>query len=184
MRKIHFCNVGCADCTIIQGATATYIIDCNYEIKNYAHFLPSTKTIRGVFITHQHRDHFSGLSYLKEKGFSIDFLVYSPYERRYDDNSVEYDEWQEFVSLRDYFVNKGTKSYAPFRQSNVSEIWWDGGDIKFRILAPFEALAKSDTQELHDACLVIHVRAGNRTYLICGDASDSSLNRIALEPIS
>ncbi len=178
MGKIHFCNVGCADCTVIQGATATYLIDCS-GIEDHAGLLPSSRKLRGVFITHQHRDHFGGLTYLKDKGYSIEFLIYSPYERRQGDNSVEYDEWREFNELRDYFVGRGTQTRTPFRQSDFKKRFWEAGDLDFEILAPFEDLAKSDTRELHDACLVVGVYAGSRRFLVCGDASDASLNKLA-----
>lgn len=178
MGKVHFCKVGCADCTVIQAASATYLIDCS-GIEDHAHLLPSSKRLRGVFITHQHRDHYGGLNCLKQNGYSIDFLIYSPYARRYNDNSAPYDEWQEFNRLRDHFVSKGTQTRTPYRQDDWSKPWWDAGDIEFRMLAPFKDLATSDTRELHDACLVVHVSAGSRKFLVCGDASDASLNKLA-----
>lgn len=178
MGRIHFCQVGCGDCTVIQANGATYLIDC-HKIENHASLLPASKKLRGVFVTHQHRDHFGGLSYLKDKGYSIDFLIYSPYERRNGDNSVEYDEWQEFISLRDYFVNKGTETRTPFRADDVTKPFWDQNDVKFHILAPFEDLAKSPTRHLHDGCLVVYMTAGSRRFLVCGDASDASLNKLA-----
>jgi beta-lactamase superfamily II metal-dependent hydrolase len=178
MGKAYFCNVGCADCTVIQASSGTYLIDC-FGIENHANLLPSSKRLRGVFITHQHRDHFGGLNYLKDNGYAIDFLIYSPYERRYSDNSVEYDEWQEFNGLCDYFVTRGTQKRTPYRQTDFKERFWAAGEVDFEILAPFEDLAKSDTRELHDACLVVGVYAGKRRFLVCGDASDASLNKLA-----
>lgn len=178
MGKICFCKVGCADCTVIQGASATYLIDCA-GIEDHAGLLPSSMKLRGVFITHQHRDHFAGLNYLKDKGYSIDFLMYSPYERRYDDNSAPYDEWQEFNALRDHFIGKGTETRTPYRDADFDKPFWIAGDLVFRIFAPFEDLARSDTRELHDACLVVYVKAGTRRFLVCGDASDASLNKLA-----
>ena len=39
------------------------------------------------------------LKYLKEHGYTVDYLIYSPYDRRYGDTSVTLDEWNEFNSL-------------------------------------------------------------------------------------
>ncbi len=163
---------------MIQGAAATYLIDC-CGIENHVGLLPSSKSLRGVFITHQHRDHFGGLEYLKDKGYSIDFLIYSPYVRRYNDNSAPYDEWQEFNGLRDHFVGKGTETRTPHRDADFDKPFWSPDGLVFRILAPFKDLAKSDTRELHDACLVVHIKAGSSRFLVCGDASDASLNKLA-----
>ena len=177
MGKAHCCQVGCADCTVIQATSGTYLIDC-YGIENHASLLPSSKQLRGVFVTHQHRDHFGGLNYLKDKDYAIHFLIYSPYERRYGDNSLEYDEWQEFIGLRDHFVKKGTETREPYRDADLTKPFWSP-DVEFRILAPFKDLATSETRELHDACLVVHLAAGSRKFLVCGDASDASLNKLA-----
>lgn len=178
MGQIHFCNVGCADCTVIQATSGTYLVDC-YAIDRHAELLPKSKALRGVFVTHQHRDHYGGLHHLRENGYSIDFLVYSPYERRYNDNSVTYEEWQDFNTLRDHFIRKGTQAITPYRPSDVTKRFWQPGDVQFEILAPFADLAKSETRELHDACLVVGVYAGSRRFLVCGDASDKSLNQLA-----
>lgn len=178
MGKAYFCDVGHGDCTVIQANSGTYLMDC-HEIHRYSHLLPASKRLRGVFITHQHRDHFSGLNYLKDNGYAIDFLIYSPYERRYGDNSAPYDEWQEFESLRNHFVNRGTKTRTPYRQDSFDKAWWKAGDVNFWMLGPFQDIACAGTRELHDACLVVKVHAGSRKFLITGDASDCSLNRLA-----
>ncbi len=178
MGQAHFCDVGHGDCTIIQANSGTYLVDC-HDIQRYSHLLPTSKVLPGVFVTHQHRDHYSGLQYLKSQGYSINCLIYSPYDRQWDDASSPRDEWDEFNSLRDYFVNRGTKTWTPYRQENFNERFWNAGDISFEILAPFRDLATSPTRELHDACLVVGVYAGQRRFLIAGDASDYSLNAIA-----
>lgn len=179
MGTAHFCAVGHGDCTVIQANSGTYLVDC-HGIDKYSNLLPGSKRLNGVFVTHQHRDHFSGLNYLKDYGYAIDHLIYSPYERRHGDNSAPYDEWKEFESLRNYFVSQGTQTHAPYRQTSFDAPWWQADDVNFRILAPFHDISCSDTRELHDACLVVHVSAGSRQILITGDASDCSLNKLAL----
>lgn len=178
MGSMHHLNVGCADASVIKTGSDTFLIDC-HNIGEHTSHLPNDKQLRGVFITHQHIDHFSGLAYLRNNRYSIDCLIYSPYERRYSDNSVTIEEWNEFNSHRDYFANKGTKLRAPFRQDSWEKPYWDAGDIRFWMLGPFGSIAQRDTRELHDACLVVKVQLGDsRKCLFTGDASDKSLEAI------
>lgn len=178
MGRIDFCNVGCGDCTVIQDISCTFLVDC-YGIEKYKYLLPVSRKLRGVFITHQHTDHFAGLRYLLNHGYTIDYLIFSPYKRRPGDASVTLAEWNEFARLRDSFVAKGSETRTPFRQSSFEKPFWEVGNVRFEIIAPFQDLAQRTTREIHDACLVIGVYAGSRRFLICGDASDSSLSRIA-----
>lgn len=180
MGALHQLKVGCGDAAVITGANHTFLIDTN-NIGDHAALLPSSKKLRGVFITHQHRDHFSGLQYLRDNGYSIDFLIHSPYQRRYNDASVQLDEWNEFGKLREYFVANGTETRDPFRQDTFDEAWWKDADVglSFWMLGPHQDLAKSDTRELHDACLVIKATMGSRHCLFTGDASDALLRRVA-----
>ena len=99
MGSLHCLNVGCSDATVIMTDSATFLVDC-HNIGDYSNLLPANKNLRGVFITHQHHDHYSGLNYLWDNGYSIDCLIYSPYERRYADSSVSFEEWSEVRSNR------------------------------------------------------------------------------------
>lgn len=143
--------------------------------------MPSSRHLRGVFITHQHRDHFDGLRYLMDNGYTIDFLVYSPYKRRHGDSSVELEEWNEFEDLRKHFEDKGTGMRTPFRQPEWNAPWWGADEAQFWVLGPFRAIATSETRELHDGCLVVKVHLGKRQCLFTGDASDTLLSKIATE---
>jgi len=178
MGSLHCLNVGCADASVIITDTATFLVDC-YNIGDYGHLLPSNKILRGVFITHQHRDHYSGLEYLSEEGYTIEHLVYSPYDRRCGDNSVKLDEWDEFNSFKDYFKSQGTRLYTPYRQAEFGKAWWGTNGIQFEIIGPHQSIADAETRELHDACLVIKAVLGERACLFTGDASDANLQYIA-----
>lgn len=178
MGKLSCLNVGWGDASVITTDTATFLIDC-HNIGDHAYLLPASKRLRAVFITHQHKDHYSGLRFLKDSGYSIDFLIYSPYERRYEDNSVTLEEWNEFNSLKDYFVNKGTGLRQPFRQDFFGKPWWETNGVKFEIIGPHTSIAKSETREIHDASLVIKAILKNRSCLFAGDASDANLEYVA-----
>jgi beta-lactamase superfamily II metal-dependent hydrolase len=178
MGELHCLNVGCADASVIRTATATFLVDC-HNICDFENLLPASKRLRGVFVTHQHSDHYSGLGYLKDNGYTIDHFVYSPYDRRRGDNSVTIEEWNEFASFRDYFAQKGTKLHTPYRQSEWGKPWWDTDGVQFEIIGPHSSVADSETRQLHDACLVVKTILGARKCLFAGDASDANLEYIA-----
>lgn len=177
MGTIHCLDVGCCDATVIKTSTATFLID-THNIGDHSGLLPSDKKIRGVFITHQHEDHYPGLRYLWDNDYSIDCLIYSPYERRRGDSSVTLDEWNEFNDLKDKFKGQGTKLYSPYRQESWEKPYWETNGAKFWMIGPDEGTATSDTRELHDACLVIKADLGERHILFTGDASDANLQFI------
>jgi len=178
MGELHCLSVGCGDGSVIITDTATFLVDC-HKIEWYEDLLPRNKNIRGVFITHQHEDHYSGLIYLREHNYSIDWLIYSPYDRRWGDNSVTIEEWNEFEDLRDYFVSNGSQTNAPYRQDSWDKPYWDTNGVKFWMIGPDRANACSDTREIHDASLVIRADIGNRYICFAGDASDAALQYIA-----
>jgi beta-lactamase superfamily II metal-dependent hydrolase len=175
--EIHFLDVGCGNATIIYAMSETYLIDCN-GIENHKHLLPESKVIKALFITHQHKDHHSGMQYLRDEGFSIEYLIYSPYERRYGDNSVTKEEWDDFESYKKFFANKGTKLYNPYRQETFKEAWWTPGGLSIWLLGPANHIATSDTRQIHDASLVMRIN-NSRTILFPGDASETSLQYVA-----
>lgn len=177
MGKLHHLKVGCGDASVIR-TDRTFLIDC-YRIEEHAGQLPASKKLRGVFVTHQHYDHYSGLEYLRKNGYSIEHLVYSPYKRRHGDSSVTLDEWNDFADHRDYFKKQGTKLHAPYKQSSFDKPWWSTNGVKFWVLGPKKGTATSATRELHDACLVVKVDIGKRHCLFTGDASDTNLHDVA-----
>lgn len=178
MAKIHFLDVGCADCTIINSEGQTHVVDCNNDIKRYNQYLPGDKQIRVIFITHHHYDHFEGLHYLYDNRYNAQYIILSPYERRYNDNSVQKAEWDDCQNIISKFEAKGTKVYKPFRQDSFDKPFWNIDNLKYWMIGPESNIAKSETRELHDASLVFTLQT-NRKCCFTGDASDTSLNWIS-----
>jgi beta-lactamase superfamily II metal-dependent hydrolase len=178
MGALHFLDVGCADASVIITDTATFLIDCQ-DIGKYRRLLPASMTIKALFLTHQHSDHYSGLEYLRDNGYKIEYLIYSPYERRRGDTSITLDEWNEFNNHREYFEGKGTKSYKPYKQESFDKPWWEPAGLKFWMLGPKKSTATSEARKLHDACLVFRADMGTRKCLFTGDASDANLEGVA-----
>lgn len=177
MGSLNCLSVGCGDSSVITTDSATFLVDC-HNIEDYSWLLPKSKKLRGVFITHQHEDHYSGLQYLWDNDYTIDCLIYSPYERRYGDSSVSLEEWNEFNGLKDKFEGNGTDLFSPYRQDSFDKPYWETNGAKFEIIGPAKSVSTSDTRELHDASLVIKAIIGNRNCLFAGDASDANLEFI------
>lgn len=180
MGKMHHLDVGCADASILESNGEHFLVD-THGIDKHSALLPSSGRIKAVFITHQHYDHYDGLQFLKDSGYAIEYLICSPYERRRGDNSVDLDEWNTFIALRDSFASNGTKLYHPYRQNDWSKPYWENAGLKFWMLGPDKDIACSESRELHDASLVLLViaTASKRRCLYTGDASDTSLRYIA-----
>ena len=178
MGQLHHLNVGCADASVIVTNNGTFLVDC-HNIGDHAHLLPQHKHLRGAFITHQHFDHYSGLGYLRDNGYTIEHLIYSPYQRRLGDASVTLEEWKQFNDYVNCFHGKGTQLHCPYRQGNLTEPWWATNGLKFFVLGPAKSIADRESRELHDACLVVHAEIGNRRCIFTGDASDANLEWIA-----
>lgn len=178
MGTLHFLNVGCADATVIMTDEATFLVDCQ-DIGKYRQLLPANKKIKALFLTHQHSDHYSGMEYLRANGYGIEYLIYSPYERRRNDASLTLEEWNEFNDHKEYFERTGTKLYKPYRQESFEKPFWTVAGIKFWMLGPKKITATSETRVLHDACLVFRADLGARKCTFTGDASDSNLEGVA-----
>ena len=178
MGKLIDFNVGCANSSIIITNNHSIMIDC-YGLEDYKNYLPQNKIIDVLFITHQHHDHFDSISFLLDNNYVVNNLFYSPYVRRHGDNSVELDEWNDFLNLKNRLEKRGTKSTSLYHQSDLTKPYLTYGDVKCFVIGPYKHIANSETRELHDASLVITFKLGNRSTVFPGDASDDSLNYIA-----
>jgi len=174
--KYNFLKVGCADCTVMHLGSKVVMVDChqgntsNGEI-NILNYIPKSK-IDVLIITHQHYDHFDGIQTLIDNDIEVVELWECMYDRRYGDNSVGYDEWQDYLKLRDKF---GAKIYHPSRST---EIYDTVGGAHFQFLNPKKNINNDSTRELHDASLVFTVRKGTMDLMFAGDASDQALEGI------
>ncbi|MFZ5994787.1 MAG: ComEC/Rec2 family competence protein [Thermodesulfobacteriota bacterium] len=184
--KAHFINVGCADCTIFEIGNDLVMVDCGYRRFNNGASKPTSiynylKTVIGktyidlLIITHPHHDHYLGMEELIGKVTVAEFWG-SPYQRRYGDNSLSADEWNEYSDLKNRLI---PDSNTRFTCTKGTEKILSG--CKFIVLGPSNHINKVETRECHDASLVVWVSSPANNFLICGDASDSELEQIRSE---
>jgi len=174
--KYHFLKVGCADCTIMHLGSKIVMVDCHQgdagrSEASILDYIPNAK-IDLLIITHQHYDHFDGIQTLIDNDIEVVELWESNYDRRYNDNSVDYAEWQYYQKLRSKL---GAKIYHPTRnEKNYDTV----GGAKFQFYSPKKNINDLDTREIHDASLVFTVRKGTMSVTFAGDASDWALEEV------
>lgn len=181
--KAHFLNVGCADCTIFEIGNDVVVIDCGYRrfsngvskptsIYNYLKDVIGKTYIDLLIISHAHHDHYLGMEELIGKVTVSEFWG-SPYERRYDDNSLSYEDWKEYCSLKERLVPDLNRRFTCTKNTRKTL-----SGCEFVVLGPPKDVNTNETRECHDACLVIWVQSPANNFIICGDASDSELEQI------
>lgn len=115
-----------------------------------------------VILTHPHRDHVSGFARLSDV-FEIGEVWHSGHELECED-----DWYEEYVKALD--------TTAAIVVEASEEPLATGQGWELRVLAPVEQLVASvpDDQEsrrhIHDHCMVISVREGERSILVAGDS--------------
>ena len=171
MGTLHCLDIEYGDATVIKTKTATFLVDTHLIAENPEH-LPKNKKIRGVFITQQTEDHYSGLKYLLDEGYTIDCLIYSPYDRQRNDNVISLCEWNEFILLKEKFREKGTRVYSPYRQENWDEPYWETCGAKFWLIGPDRFRAKRARKKSHQPSLVIKAELENLELLFTANSPD------------
>jgi beta-lactamase superfamily II metal-dependent hydrolase len=174
--KYYFLKVGCADCTVMHLGNKVVMVDCHQgdSVRGEADILDYIRNdkIDVLIITHQHYDHFDGIQVLIDNEIEVVELWECMYDRRYNDGSVDYDEWQYYQRLRNKL---GAKIYRPTRSAkNYDTV----GGAGFQILNPQKNINTDDSRELHDASLVFDVGKGTMTVSFTGDASDKALKEV------
>jgi len=182
--KVHFLNVGCADCTIFEIDDYIVVIDCGYRrvtngiskptsIYNYIKNVIGKTYINLLIISHPHHDHYIGMEELIGR-VRVDEFWGTPYLRRYDDSSLSSDEWNHYCHLKSRLVSKKIFTCTKGVEKTI-------GVCTFVVLGPRKDVNANQTRECHDANLVIWVSSPANNFLICGDASDYELEQVRID---
>jgi beta-lactamase superfamily II metal-dependent hydrolase len=181
--KAHFLSVGCADCTIFEMDNDLVMVDAGYRrfpngvskptnIRSYMRDVIGKAYIDLLIVSHAHHDHYLGFEDLIGYATVARFWG-SPYQRRYGDNSLSLDDWNEYCALRDRLVPDASRRSTPYKDEAIA---FSG--CTYRVVGPRSNVNASDTRECHDACLVTWANTPANNFIVCGDASDSELDQI------
>jgi len=151
-----------------------FLVSQTKRYKTYDYYRLPTRATSSTFarfrivliLTHAHRDHFDGIQVLLDNDVTVDKVWESKYERRTGDNSIDYDEWQEYQGLV-------RKLNATVYQPERSLSWFDTiGRASFQFYNPTASINEDDQRHIHDASLAFNILIEGTRIAFTGDASD------------
>ena len=107
-----------------------------------------------VFLTHPHHDHLSGLVEVLQR-YQVSQVIYP--DLAYD--SLVYEEWPKLIAA---------KGIIPLTAQAGQQIRL-GDDLIIKVLRPQTVLATGDESDLDNNSLVLHLTAGEITFLFTAD---------------
>ncbi|MFL0267971.1 ComEC/Rec2 family competence protein [Candidatus Clostridium radicumherbarum] len=156
--KVHFIDVGQADCILVQQGNSSMLIDAgnNEDTQTIKSYLDSqgVKALDVVVGTHAHEDHIGSMDYIINS-FKVG-KVYFPKQ------TSTTKTFQDFISA---VKNKGLQLTAPVVGSSFKI-----GDATATILAP----NGSGYEDANDYSIVIKLTYGSTSFLLTGDAEATS----------
>ncbi|HCW54094.1 MAG TPA: MBL fold metallo-hydrolase [Clostridium sp.] len=156
--KVHFIDVGQADCILLQQGNENMLIDAGNNddeqtIKNYLQSL-GVNEFKYVIGTHPHEDHIGSMDYIMNS-FKVG-KIYFPKATA---------TTKTFENLVNAVKNKGMQFAEPTPGETFKL-----GQAKCTILAP----NNSGYEDLNNYSIVVKVEFGNNSLLLAGDAEDIS----------
>lgn len=156
--KVHFIDVGQADCILLQQGNENMLIDAGNNddeqtIKNYLQNV-GVNEFKYVIGTHPHEDHIGSMDYIMNS-FKVG-KIYFPKATA---------TTKTFENLFNAVKNKGMQ----FTQPTPGETF-NLGQAKCTILAP----NGTKYEDLNNYSIVLKVEFGNNSFLFTGDAEDIS----------
>ncbi|SMB90297.1 competence protein ComEC [Desulfonispora thiosulfatigenes DSM 11270] len=162
--KVHFIDVGQADCILVQDGNSSMLIDAgnNGDADLVVDYIKRQKIdkLNYVIGTHPHEDHIGGLDAVIYN-FPIDNL-YMP--------KVSHTT-KTFKDVIKAVKDKGLKVKTPLPGTNLNL-----NTAKVTILAP----NSSSYEELNNYSIVVKVEYGDSSFLFTGDAEEISENEMVL----
>lgn len=156
--KVHFIDVGQADCILLQQGNENMLIDAGNNddeqtIKNYLQSV-GINEFKYIIGTHTHEDHIGSMDYIMNS-FKVG-KIYFPKATA---------TTKTFENLVNAVKNKGMQFAVPTPGETFNL-----GQAKCTILAP----NGTKYEDLNNYSIVVKVEFGNNSFLFTGDAEDIS----------
>jgi len=162
--KLHFLDVGNADCILIQTPSAKTILidagnrDDGEQIKKYLHRQGVAK-IDILIATHPHEDHIGGMQAVVEE-----FPVGEIYMPRVAHTSKVFEELLLAIQQQGLHIKTAKAGVSLLTEQ----------DLNFTIIAPLSR----EYEQLNDYSVVTRLVYGNTAFLLTGDAEAVSENEM------
>ncbi len=165
--KVHFLDVGQADCIVVQLPDGkTMVIDAGNNgdgklVVNYLKNLEITK-IDYLIGTHPHEDHIGGLDNVI-KAFSIGTLYLPKVSEKLTPTTATYRDVLSAVEEKNLKIKTAKAGIVLFEDSTL--------ELKAEMLSPN---ASAEYSDLNNYSAVIRLTYGNKSFLFTGDAEEEA----------
>ena len=137
------------------------------------------KVLHQVFITHPHKDHYSGLLAMVKKGIKIKELFFNLPDRTVCDAEIPWGcDYAEILNYHQTLINSGVK----VSEATAGMAFKIGSDASLDILYAYDGVnTPVGRTDINDMSLIMKLRHGTQTALFTGDLNNKMGEYLAKE---
>jgi beta-lactamase superfamily II metal-dependent hydrolase len=179
MHSIDILNIGYGSAAILQSTDFCAIIDCKapdagtdqVDLQMHIHRNP----VDLLILTHQHRDHWNGVSGLLDNDIAFEHCWVTPYLPQQGELHFNADDQTAYEALLERLSQQGTQIETVSRD----RLPLQRETITLTVLNPPNDIMGMQERQVHDGCIVIRCDTPCGTVLFGSDATNAAWRRIA-----